>query len=89
MTTWHDISSAPRDGRSILCIDSRGNIHVCYPKLFPRPVNVLGNSNVSMVGDVWEYFRDDINAPGHTWSMVPTHWMPLPEPPEPRSGAET
>ena len=34
-------------------------------------------------GDVWEYFRDDVNAPGHSWSMTPTHWMPLPEAPTP------
>lgn len=87
--TWRDISSAPRDGRSILCIDASGNIHVCYPKLFPRPVNVSSDPGVSMAGDVWEYFRDEINAPGHTWSTVPTHWMPLPEPPEPRGGADT
>lgn len=56
------ISEAPRDGREILCTD--GSLwRVCRPKLFRT--------------DVWEYHRDERNAPGHSWSMVPTHFILL------------
>ena len=55
------IADAPRDGREVLCTD--GHIwRVCVPKLF---------------GDRWEFFRDEKHAPGHTWSMVPTHFILL------------
>lgn len=84
---WMDIETAPRDGRRILCVDVdcedvEASIRVCYPKLFPRPITSVEELEVSRPGDVWEYFRDNENAPGHTWSMVPTHWMPLPDPPD-------
>lgn len=83
MTEWQPIETAPRDGRELLMTDGK-TIRVCYPKLFPRPLSMGGtddgdHTTDSRAGDVWEYFRDDKYAPGHTWSMVPTHWMPLPE----------
>lgn len=82
-TTWQDIGTAPRDGRKLLMTDGV-NIQVCYPKRFPRPIHLMdgdGEDCSSQPGDIWEYFRDDIHASGHTWSMEPTHWMPLPSPP--------
>lgn len=82
---WQPIETAPRDGRRLLMTDGE-NTHVCYPKLFPRPLTELKGSDPtkweSRAGDRWEYFRDDEHAPGHTWSLVPTHWMFLPEPPK-------
>lgn len=54
------IADAPRDGREVLCTD--GKIwRVCVPKMHRI--------------DVWEYFRDEAHCPGHTWSMVPTHFI--------------
>jgi hypothetical protein len=82
--SWQPIETAPRDGRHLLMTDGE-HVHVCYPKLFPRPVDKMAtpeDAAASKPGDVWEYFRDEINAPGHSWSMVPTHWMHLPPPPE-------
>lgn len=86
MSEWHSVETAPRDGRELLMTDGE-TVRVCYPKLIPRPFDQggfdrEGNAIVSRVGDVWEYFRDDRNAPGHTWSMVPTHWQELPEMPK-------
>jgi len=81
---WMPISTAPRDGRKLLMTDGR-KTQVCYPKLYPRQIDQLDGHDPSRwesrAGDLWEYFRDDVNAPGHSWSMVPTHWMPLPPPP--------
>lgn len=82
MSEWQPIETAPRDGREILGFDGI-EMRVCYPKQFPRPIKTGDDLSVSKRGDRWEFFRDESNAPGHSWSMVPTHWMPLPEPPIP------
>jgi hypothetical protein len=69
---WQSIETAPDDGNPILCCDATtGEIRVGIRKLF------YANSGR------YEWFRDDLNVPGQTWSLVPTHWMPLPQPPEP------
>jgi hypothetical protein len=80
--SWKPIETAPRDGREILCcISGTDMVRVCYPKEFPRPITEGDDMTQSRPGDVWEFFRDDENARGFSWSMAPTHWMPLPEPP--------
>jgi hypothetical protein len=56
------IALAPRDGREVLCTDGQ-SWRVCRPKLLRE--------------DVWEYHRDEKHAPGHSWSMVPTHFILL------------
>lgn len=89
-TDWKTMESAPRDGSQILgCIADTDIIHVCYPKRFPKPIADMKNRKrgkdheilEAEPGDTWEYFRDEVHALGHTWSFVPTHWMPLPEVP--------
>ena len=66
--SWQPIETAPRDGREILCFEN-GIIRVCRPKQFNL--------------DRWEYFRNEQFCPGHTFSLSPSHWMPLPSAPEP------
>ena len=83
---WMPIEMAPRDGRKLLMIKG-SRFQVCYPKLFPRPIDdenrhLKPSDWPSKPGDLWEYFRDDEWAKGHTWAMRPTHWRPLPPPPE-------
>lgn len=67
LTTPQPIETAPRDGREIIGING-DFVRVCVPKMFCEKT--------------WEYFRDETHAPGHTWSMEPTHWLPLPEAPK-------
>lgn len=56
LTALKPIKDAPRDGREVLCTD--GKVwRVCVPKKF-QP-------------DVWEYFRDEQHAPGHTLGRKP------------------
>lgn len=86
MSDWQPIETAPRDGREILAVDDGGLIRVARPKLFPRPLRHDDDLSTSKPGDVWEVFSDHDNCPGHTWSMVPTHWMPLPAPPDTGDG---
>jgi hypothetical protein len=81
MSKWNPIETAPRDGSHLLMTDGH-SIHVCYLKLYPRPLSLDDDMSQSMAGDVWEYFRDQENAPGHSWSMIPTRWMSLPAMPE-------
>lgn len=76
---WQPIETAPKDGTRILAFDPECGTEICYPKMFPRPVDGYSES---WPRDKWEIFRDDKYAPGHTWSFYPTHWMPLPPPPK-------
>ena len=79
---WQSIETAPRDGRRLIMTNGT-SIEICYPKQFPRrPINKDDDLEVSKLGDVWEYFRFEDSNPVHTWSMQPTHWMPLPDPPD-------
>ncbi len=87
MNEWKSVKSfpPPRDGRQLLMTDGE-HVHVCYPKRFPRPLSQINSydengASFSKLGDVWEYFRDE-TVPGHSWSMVPTHWMEIPELPK-------
>lgn len=67
---WEPIETAPNDGAEILCCDARtGERRVAIRKLFFEK------------SGRYEWFRDDEHCPGHTWSLEPTHWMPLPSPP--------
>lgn len=78
---WQPMETAPRDGTQILaCISGTDIAHVCYPKRFPKPIVEMKGRDMekSEAGDVWEYFRDEVHAIGHSWSFVPTHWMPIP-----------
>lgn len=66
------ISTAPRDGTEILCVED-GVFRVCRPKKFNL--------------DRWEYFRNEQFCPGHTFSLSPSHWWRLPPlPPGPDGG---
>jgi hypothetical protein len=65
MINWKPMAELPeghRDGRDLLCTDGMV-ARVCRPKRF-KP-------------DVWEYHRDERWCPGHTWSMIPTHWADI------------
>lgn len=73
---WRPIEEAPADGVPILCLDANTReIRVGIRKLFFEK------------SGRYEWFRDDERVPGQTWSLTPTHWMPLPTPPA-TSGTE-
>lgn len=78
MTEWRTIDSAPRDGTVILISDARYSGYPAfaayfdseqelYPWRFLNPRTTDGTG----IGEM----QDDVYGP--------THWMPLPEPPEP------
>lgn len=68
---WHDIGSAPRDGRSLLCW-SFGECVICWW--------VTGKN-----GEGWTTGWETVGGYDVGWSWVqPTHWMPLPHAPSPK-----
>ena len=70
---WQDISTAPRDGW-ILGINARGSApHI---PMVMRSTFVKGGEFNSCAGEAcWKERLAD-------WPCYPTHWMPLPRPPE-------
>jgi hypothetical protein len=72
--SWQDISTAPKDGRSVLC-------YVPLPTM-SRPDN---HRVLVLRWDDGEYrkrpaeWRTDVNA---FVPFKPSHWQPLPEPPQ-------
>ncbi len=73
MTTWQPMDSAPRHPLDNDWGDGGPYILVCVP--WDEPY--VGQGWWSDAGQCWRYMGDD--GPQDT---KPTHWMPLPEPPE-------
>lgn len=72
MAEWQPIETAPKDGRDVL-------LWIPADEESPRKGR-------------WEKLLDDPSRP-HRWCVAygwcedtPTHWMPLPSPPEPSRG---
>lgn len=69
---WQPIETAPISDERVLCLDdTTGEIRVAVRKQFFEK------------SGRYEWFRSDEFCPGHTWSLIPSHWMPLPPLPEP------
>lgn len=74
MTEWLDISSAPRDGTRVLGFVEGERVSVMIYCKTPH---------VPLYG--WHFTEGD----PEDWDMVrPTHWMPLPDAPQHKEGAE-
>lgn len=87
---WQPISSAPKDGRTLL---------LGYENLSGKWRTVRGQwFSEQEIMDSWEDPDDGIEGwyetseqaddPPNCWSVHPTHWMPLPAPPEPVSAED-
>lgn len=67
--TWHPIDTAPKDGTEIL---------VCGPEWLRAGVAVWSEHDAC--------WQEACNVEPHQYTTrPPTHWMPLPEPPEGKS----
>lgn len=82
MTDWQPISTAPKDGTPILCCIVGCVPTVAWWETFPKPLPYAKRScwRTNEAGD----FEDDV-AWEENWRSSfynPTHWMPLPQPPE-------
>jgi len=72
MTTWNDISTAPRDGRDILLFFPLEGLNHDW-----SPQTIIGywRSNINY----WVFQNRAVR--GYSEQYQPTHWMPLPDPP--------
>lgn len=75
MSTWQPIETAPRDGRLILVFDRRTGS--------PRAGCRRGRGSMVAWYDLGSWQSHELDSPwGGSYCPTPTHWMPLPEPPE-------
>lgn len=79
MSAWQDIGTAPKDGSEILVADSYGVHKVAWLDNASRPSR--GKSRkLDFAWCVPGSWQDEQG--GFYTIDNPTHWMPLPEPPE-------
>jgi hypothetical protein len=83
-TGWQPIASAPRDGRTLLLgyVNSCGRWRTLRGQWYSQ----------SLIEDEWEepengspgWYETSVenDDPPNCWQTEPTHWMPLPAPPE-------
>lgn len=71
-TGWQPIDTAPKDGTRVLLCDAC----FAYPKAYPQCVA----QGFWLETGHWGYWADRISDFQLVW-FAPTHWMPLPEPP--------
>jgi len=91
-TTWRPIETAPRDGTEILAYSAIGCTDVMLVR-FTSMAEFLTDSEVDAYIDAgadadmieqsdW-FFADFVHGDRLSPDCYPTHWMPLPKPPEP------
>jgi hypothetical protein len=79
MTEWQPIETAPKDGREVLLFGIwAGEIHGLNADPTIAVGAWQGGKSDYQGDDFWALTGGDVYA---CW-MRPTHWMPLPEPPQ-------
>lgn len=78
VSEWRTIDSAPKDGRKILAFGD-GDIFIAW-WWTPDPLVILEDADECKPSAEWvsnDYHADTMDSVGQ-----PTHWQPLPSPPE-------
>ncbi len=73
---WRPIESAPRDGTRVLLADANDIETGQWRKGISFP------NTMTVIPDGWEDDRYDANHTFEQDGKQPTHWLPLPQPPE-------
>ncbi len=73
MSEWQPIETAPKDGTRVLAFDGSQIITVDY-----QEPSYIGVNNHIKIEESWVQISDS----GRATDFYPTHWMPLPGPPE-------
>lgn len=93
MSAWQDISTAPKDGTRILVYRKQG------PGIGGMVVHHIDMAHWDAEFETGWDLKEDVPTSRGAWTdlsvadwgaeeyaeLHPTHWMPLPEPPQPRS----
>ena len=90
MTTgqWRPIETAPKDGTEVLAWreDSGAFIarYTCM-EAFMTSSELVGYDDDTIFQSDW-FYADFVQGDRLEGNLMPTHWMPLPEPPKPSEG---
>jgi hypothetical protein len=77
---WQPIETAPKDGTRILVTNAKGDIDVgSYCEDWVTHTEFVRKAKD---GDVYKTVRENIGYWETNYAYCPTHWMPLPPPPE-------
>lgn len=71
MNKWQPIDTAPKDGTVILGYEKRGIVSMYWETYFIRPE-----------GEVFGFWELGVEEEESDDMWTPTHWMPLPPPPQ-------
>lgn len=82
MDKWRDIETAPRDGTRVLLAMGDGDVRDGW---WDGEVELVAHPTIDQM--IWRGAWVDGEVHGSIWGLVkveydPTHWQPLPSPPE-------
>lgn len=78
MMEWRTIDKAPKDGTPCLLFDLVYKTHI--GNFAPAMVEIEPGDVRRLIPERWVCWSNRQNS-----NFAPTHWMPLPDPPEPGS----
>jgi hypothetical protein len=77
MSDWQPIETAPKDGTRIIAVVA--GYHICVGVWVNKAWCYFDASDFFSEG-MWERYQRERAEAGASWE--PTHWMPLPAPPQ-------
>lgn len=81
---WLPIETAPKDGRQIVTgyRNERGKWHVCLARYHAADTLLAGEDDDELSNEEGWYAASAEEWEETTYLLSPTHWLPLPPPPE-------
>lgn len=76
MAEWQPIEMAPKDGTLILCYGEHGNDGEEHENRYKYSLMWWWGKEFDQ-----GYWTDNYYEAESQWQLIPTHWTPLPEPP--------
>lgn len=89
MSNWQPIETAPKDGTEILGFREDAGVFIvrwcnCYDFMTDAECDETEMNDDQLSEPDW-FYADFIKGGRLDGDLAPTHWQPLPEPPEPES----
>jgi hypothetical protein len=84
MAKWQPIETAPKDGRTLLLgyFNSGGNWRTLRGEWFTEGSMDEWDGDDGANPEGWYETSVENDDPPNCWATEPTHWMPLPDPPD-------
>lgn len=81
---WLPIETAPRDGTEILVFKDIATVPVVHIARFEKADEMFYDDDPDKSDGWWSYTHNSVGQEMLVGYKYPTHWMPLPKPPEDR-----